>query len=505
MDKLSQLIRAFDKYKMRHINVLNHQDKNSRHTQFYNAIIKGKVTTDEEAVNLLYGKSKDKVLPPKYRVFKTEFKERAVNSIILIDADHEDFDDYQRAVYAANREWLIIRAAARQGLSDVAEDFAESLFEDVKKYEYTDIAVQILDLLKHTSASKGDKKKFVMYQGLSEHYNGQWLAEQKAKDCANLLKMEYVKKAEFKAHVSVTARAYFEELKPLMEKYNSIGLYFNATVVEIYIYSSISDYKNLLAVAERGIKYFREKGFVLKVALSIFLQQKMIASMMLKRYPEAYDAINESIKLRQKGTFNWFKGQESKVALCFRTHRYTEGYAIYKEVTAMPEFKKELTGMNREMWFVFNAYFHLLHKLGVAKELVLEENAFDFAAFIKDVPTFNQDKKGMHLALVILEICFMMSKKRRDELIDRIDALQKHLSRYSDKTDPSYRFSQFGNMLLEIPKSGFMRSVLEENTAHLFRDLQSVPYDMIESVYRSEVVELEALWIIMLNNYESLK
>ena len=50
-----------------------------------------------------------------------------------------------------------------------------------------------------------------------------------------------------------------------------------------------------------------------------------------------------------------------------------------------------------------------------------------------------------------------------------------------------------------------MRSVLEENTAHLFQDLQSVPYDMIESVYRSEVVELEELWAIMLDNYEQLR
>jgi hypothetical protein len=504
MDKLSQLIRAFDKYKMRHINVLNHQDKNNRHTQLYNEIVKGKVTTDEEAVNFLYGKSNDKALPPKYRTFKTEFKERTVNSMMLINADHEDFDDYQRAVYAANREWLIIRAAARHGLNDVSLYFAEGLLETLMKYEYTDLIVQVLDLLKTNTARKGDKKKFAEYQALSEHYNGQWLAEQKAKDYSNLLKMEFVKKAEYK-DVSAIARAYFEELKPLMEKYDSIALRLNATIVEIYIYSSVNDYENLLDVAERGIKYFTEKEFMVKVALSVFLEQQMIALMMLKRYDEAYEAINASLELRQKGTFNWFKGQESKVALCFRTHRYTEGYAIYKEVMAIPEFNKVLTGMNKEMWFVFNAYFHLLHKLGVAPDLVLDGKAFNFKEFIKTVPTFEQDKKGMHLALVILEICFMMSKQERDVLIDRIEALQKHLSRYSSKTDPSYRFNQFGNMLLEIPKSGFMRSVLEKNTAQLFKDLQSVPYDMVESIYRSEVVELEELWILMLNNYAKLK
>lgn len=504
MEKIIQIIRVFDPYKMRHIEILNSKDSDNRFTQMYKAMQEGKVKTDDDAAFLLYGNPKDKALP-KYRNFKKDFKKRVLQTMVFIDSSHEDFDDYQKAVYDINREWLTVRSALRHGLNDVSTYFGEILLEDAQQYEYTDIVVQILDLLKHTSASKGDKKKFAEYQALAEHYNGQWLAEQKAKDCANLLKMDYVKKAEYNANVSAIARTYFEELKPLMEKYDSFVLHLNATIVEIYIYSSVSDYKNLLDVAERGVKYFSEKEFKVKAALSMFLGQQMIALMMLKRYDEAYAAINASLALRQKGTFNWFKGQESKVALCFRTHRYTEGYAIYKEITAMPEFKTALTGMNKEMWFVFNAYFHLLHKLGVAPDLVLDGKAFDFKEFIKAVPTFEQDKKGMHLALVILEICFMMSKKERDTLIDRIEALQKHLSRYSSKTDPSYRFYQFGNMLLEIPKSGFKRSLLEQNTAHLFKDLQSVPYDMVEAIYRSEVVELEELWVMVLNNYEKLK
>lgn len=504
MDKVIQIIRVFDKYKMRHIDVLNHQDSESRHTQLYKEIVKGKVTTDEEAARFLYGKEGNKNMP-KYRTFKSEFKSRVINTMIFIDPSHEDFDDYQRAVYEVNLEWMTIRAAARHGLNDAAQGLAEGLFETAKKYDYTDVAVQILDLLKNHSARQGDKKKFAAYQVLSEHYNGLWLAEQKAKDYANLLKMEYVKTAEYKAHVSDTARAYFEEFKPLMEKYDSVMFFFNVFSVEIYIYSTISDYKNLLYVAERAIKYFSTKAFTLKVAMSIFLQQKMIALMMLKRYEEAYTAIDSSLELRMVGTFNWFKGKESKVALCFRTRRYTEGYAVYEEVTAMPEFDKVLTGMNKEIWFVFDAYFHLLHKLGVAKELVLEEKEFKIQKFINNVPTFNNDKKGMHLSLVVLEICFMMSRKQRDELIDRIEAMQKHLTRYTDKTDPSYRFNQFGNMLLQIPKSGFTRSVLEKNTASLLEDLKSVPYDIMESIFRSEVIELEDLWAFMLNNYEGLK
>jgi hypothetical protein len=441
----------------------------------------------------------------KYRTFKTEFKKRVLNTMLFIDSTHEDFDEYQQAIYEINREWMTIRAASRSGLNKVALSFAENLFETVKKYDYTDITVQILDLIKYSLALKGDKKLFAEYQILSEYYNGMWLAEQKAKDYSNLLKMEFVKTAEHKGYLSDIARSYFAELEPLLHKYNSVVLNLYSRIVEIYIYSTINDYKNLLDVAERGIAYFSAKEFKLKLAMTIFFQQKMVALMMLKRYTEAYEAIDESLMLRLCGSFNWFKGQESKIYLAFRMHRYTEAYAIYQEVTAMPEFKKVLTGMNREIWFVFNAYFHLMHKLGAAQGLKLLEKEFDFESFLKDVPTFNHDKKGMHLPLLILEICFQMSAKTQDILIDRIESFQKHLTRYTDKTDPSYRFNEFGRMLLEIPQSGFKRAILERNTAQLLENLKSSNYNTIESIYRSEVVELENLWEVVLSNYEKLK
>jgi hypothetical protein len=417
-------------------------------------------------------------------------------------------DEYQRATYNILHEWLTIKTLFKSGMSAIGTPMAEQLLPSVLKYEYAEIGAPLIAAIKYGLAMKGDKKQYAEYQDLHNKYVEMWCAEQKAEDYSNILRMEYVKTAQYKSHMSDIAKAYFEELKPMMEKHQSAVLHMYGRSVEVYIYSTINDYKNLLDVAERALTFFNSKPFIVKTPISIFLHQKMIALMMLRRYPEAEEAINESMESRVRGSFNWFKGQESKVALSFRMHRYTEGYAIYKEITAMPEFNKVLTGMNKEIWFVFNAYFHLLHKLGVAKNLSFEEHEKDFKIqkFLNDVPTFNSDRKGMHLAILIIEICFMMStNKQRGALIDRIESIEKYITRNTLKTDPSYRFNQFANMLLEMPKSGFMRSILEQNTAELFKDLQSVPYDMLESIYRSEPVELEEVWLLVLDNYENLK
>ena len=91
-------------------------------------------------------------------------------------------------------------------------------------------------------------------------------------------------------------------------------------------------------------------------------------------------------------------------------------------------------------------------------------------------------------------------------MFERIEGIEKYLNRHTEKTDPSYRFNQFGCMLLEIPKSGFIRSVLEERTESLFEDLKSVTYNFAESnMYRSEPIDLEEMWDWILDCYEDAR
>lgn len=506
MDKLIQIIRGFDNYKIRHIDVLNNQESTSRETRLYQQIQKGKIKSDDDAARFLYGSDAHKGLA-KYRTFKTGFKKQVLNTLLFIDTTNPDLDEYQQVTYQINREWMEIKTIFKNNMSAVATPLAEQLLLTVVKYDYAEIAVPLLSYIKYGVAHQGDKKQYAKYHEFYCFYLDLWLAEQKAQDYANILKMEYTKTAECKPRMSGIAKTFFEELKPFMEKYNSAVLHSWGRNIEIYIYSTINDYKNLLDVAERALAFFYAKPYEIKTPLSIFLHQKMIALMMMQRYPEAIEAIEETLKLRVVGSFNWFKAQESKVSLLLRMYHFTEGYAIYKSVTTMPEFDKVLEGMNKEMWMIFNAYFHLLHKLGKAPDLPFneEDKNFRIKHLLNNTPTFESDKNGMHLALLILDICFSMSLHQQSDLIDRIEAIEKSLNRHTDKTDPSYRFNKFARMLLEIPKSGFIRSVFEQRTESLLEDLKSVPYDFRQSMYRSEPIGLEEMWGWLLDCYEDVQ
>ena len=495
MNKLIRIIRAFDKYKMPHIDVLNNKDSTSQHTQLYRAILDGKVSTDDDAAKFLFSPAAKKG-DQKYRNFKTEFKKRLLNTMLFIDPSHEDFDKYQQVFYEIHREWMTIKAIYASNMSDLTNPLAEQLLNIVMKHDYTEIVLPLIGNIKFGIAMTGNKKRYAEYQQLHNHYIELWLWEIKAKEYADILRMEYVKSAEHKPFMSDTAKGYFEELKPAMEKYDAVGLHTYGRVVEIYIYSTVSDYENVLDVVERALAFFRSKSFEISGVISLFQHQKMIALMMLKRYTESEKMIEETLSSRVKGSFNWFTAQESRAFLLFKMHRFTEGYALYTSITTMAEFKALPEGMVKEMWVLFNAYFHVLQHLGKMPLSTFEEKdkVFKIPKFLNNVSTFCKDKKGMNIVILSVEMSFLVATKQYTDLIKRLESIEKYFDRYAKKDDPYYRFHQFGSLLLEIPKSNFNRILTKKNTVELLENLQSVAFDPVTSVYRGEVMNVEEIW-----------
>ncbi len=502
MDKLLRIIRSFDKYKMPHIDVLNNKDSTSQHTQLYRAALEGKVKTDEEAAKFLFGPNTEKG-EQKYRNFKTDFKKRLLNTMLFIDPTHEDFDTYQQMLYEVHREWVTIKAIYANGMSDLANPLAEQLLKIVMKHDYTEIAVPLISAIKFAIAMTGDKKRYAEYQQLHNRTIEVWLWEQRAKEHADILRMEYVKTTEYKPFMSNIAKKYFEELKPAMDKYDAVGLHSYGRSVEIYMYSTVNDYENVLDVSERALTFFKAKPFEVRGIISMFKHQKTIALTHLKRYAEAEKVMEETIALREKGSFNWFVAQESKMFLLFKMHRFTEGYALYKRITKMVEFKELREGMNKEIWFLFNAYFHLLQHLGKMPLSVFDDNnkVFKLPKFLNSVPTFCQDKEGMNIAVQSVKLCFFILTKQEKALIEK-ESLKKYFDRHIKQDNPYYRFHQFGHLLLNVSESNYKRLLTEQNTVELRKTLESVPYAPVMSAYRGEVINLEEVWDWLLDELD---
>jgi hypothetical protein len=499
MDILTQVVEILDRYKMREIDIIDNKDSTSRYTELYRLIKDGTIKTDEDAAIHFYGADATPSVG-KYRVFKNEFKNRLLNTLYFIDTNNSTFTDFQTAFYAAQHQWGAINLLYRRNVFLAANPLAERLLTDCKKFELTDLCVLILERLKESQAKQiGDKKKYQDFKIQFWHYKSVWEAEQLAQEAFDDIRIDYVKSSAFRPETSLRAQAALDKLEPLREKYDSFMFIFNYFSVKEAVYSAKHDWKGVIVVCHETLVLLKAKPFTMKGFIAIVKNQEVIALLMLKRYEECQIALAEALELQDFGTYNWFKTMEKKVLLAFHTAQYTEGVEAYKQVLDLKEFK-HLQGHSAEIWKLFEANLYLIQAFGLLdKNKDMPLGKFRLNKFLNDIPTFGNDKKGMNIPVLILQIALMITEKMFDALIDRIEAIEKYAVRNVPKTDiANYRSNQMIKILLEIPKAGFKRKILERTTKKLLEDLKSVPFDLRETGYKVEVLPYHELWVKLL-------
>jgi hypothetical protein len=501
MDTLRQIVTLLDGYKLRNIDVLGNDDSKSRYSEFYRLLKDEIIMTDEQATFHFYG-PKAKPTDVKYRVFKGEFKERLLNTLLFIDPNNSMIDEFGKILYQSTREWTAIEIMFKRALGRAATPYAERLLATCIKYEITDLTVKILERLKGIYATSiGDKKKYQEYREKFWHYKAVLDAESLAKDAFHELRIESVNSTHYKSELAVKAKALLDDLSPYLEKYKSTALHHFAFLVESFMHQTKKDYQSTLEASDRAIAFMRQKPFGLNNSISIFQNQKTIALLMLRRYDECKEALEIGLSIQEYGSFNWFTTMESKMMLAFHTAAYTEGYDTFLTITKVKQFK-DLRGHSAEIWQVFKAYLHVLSALGetpvVDKKDMNDKGFYRIDKIFNDFDVSNHDKKGMNVTILIAKIVLAIvdkNEKEKDKLNDQIDAIKKYLVRNIPKSDAAgYRTNQFIKVLLEIPKTGFIRTLLERRTRDLIADIASVPYNIVEAGYKVEVVPYDILW-----------
>ena len=493
------IVQVLDRYKIRDIDILDGKDSTSRYTQLYQLLRSGELKTDEEVAKHFYGDSAN-LMDPKFRAFKSAFKDRLLNTLFFIDPSHTQFTDFQGAYYAAQREWGAIRILYARNLISPATELAERLLVVCIKYELTELCVSILDKLRSSYASQiGDKKKYEWYKSLFWSYKGLSDAEHLAQDAFEELQIEYVKTTAFRPENSTIAEGKLERLLPLHAQYDSFMFRFYFYGVKEAVFSAKHDYPGVIDVCNEALAYFRHKPFTMKAYIAIFLNQKVIAHLSLRQYGACQQVLDEVLHIQEVGNVNWFKSMEKKVILGFHMGDYALAHAAYSEASDQKEFKN-LQDQSADVWKLFEAYLFWANSIGkpmgFGKGGQTKLDKFRLWTFLNDVPTFSDDKRGMNIPVLVVQIALMISLRKNTLLDKRIETIEKYLFRYARRADAAkYRTNLFIRLLLEIPRCHMNSQALEKRTTLILSNLKKVPLHVISTGYQMEIIPYEVLWL----------
>ncbi|MCC7505634.1 MAG: hypothetical protein IT259_10045 [Saprospiraceae bacterium] len=472
-------------------------EPNSKLEQLYTAIAEGRVRTDEEAIALLYP-------PPQkssaYPSLKNKLKDRLTDTVFLLDFHDPAYTDRQKAFYECNKKWAAASVLLSKNAKLIGIDILENLLRHATLFEFTDLTLSILYTLRlHYGTIAGDQKKYTQYRDQYKQVQALSLMENEAEELYTHLVSHYVASKATKEELSGKAEEYFERIRPHLEKSDSFRLHLCGRLIETIIYTSKNDYAATARVCEEAIRFFESKPFESKLPLQAFYYQLVVCYTQMKAFEEGQAIIKRYQAIFDEGSFNWFKLQELYLLLAMHTRHYTDAWRCHSNVVGHPKFDNQPAQI-REMWKIYGAYVHFLRQSGRISEVgdAAEVGKFRMAKFLNEIPTYAQDKRGMNIPILIIQILFLTYEQEYGQTIDRIEAIEKYCSRYLKQND-TFRSNCFIKMLLQMPAASFHQEAVLRKAEKLLDQLRSVPLEIANQTHEIEIIPYEDLWEMAVN------
>lgn len=463
--------------------------------QLCDAIHEGRVSTDEEAIALLYPGEKGGA---KFLNLRERLKERILSVVFLLEFRVASGTDRQKAYFDCNRKWSAAMVLMSKNAKRVSVSVLEDLLKQTLNFEFTELTLSALSSLRlHYGTIYGDPARYKLYREMYQQYQEVLMMENEAEDAYTNLVTNFVNSKASKIPIADQARAVFDQIEPYMKQSDSFRLHLCGRLIQVMITSSKNDYAATAVVCEDAIAFFKKKPFESNLPLQAFYYQLIVCYIQLQEFEKGQAIIEQYSSIFDEGSFNWFKLQELFFLLAMYTRHYEEVFNVLTGVQQKLK-KSDLPPQITEMWKIYDAYANYLLHTGVVTAPKGFVSKFKLAKFLNEIPNFSKDKQGMNIPVLIIQILFTISEKNYNQSIDRMDAIEKYCSRYL-KQNETFRSSCFIKALLQIPGASFHREAVVRKAQKYIDQLSSMPLEVAYQTHEIEIIPYEQLWALALD------
>lgn len=502
MDYLKEIISIVDKNKTKNIEIIGSEKSKERKLyKLYDGISSGKITSDTKACQVLYNNEN----PSKgYRNLKSRLEKRVLNTLFFIDINSSSFSDFQKAYYNCYKNLAAIKFLAGKGGRKASIKLTEKTLKQALKFGLNDVAIPLLkDLRFFHGTILGNQKSFQKYNSILKQILKDNYYEEQAREMYDTLASHFVHSKTIKSFHIKMAVDYAKKLEGYMEKTNYRGFHIYAHQLLVLRYQIENNHAETIKACNRALLYFEKDKYLTNNQILVFVFKRLSSYIQLKEYEKADIDAKKCLELVPEGGLNWFITSQFNLVLLFHSQRFEEAFTFYRHVRAIQKKKKSRSEVGGEFWNIIEAYIDYFIRVGKIK---LEEGKrrprFDAQTFLRSVPGFAKDKRGMNILILVLQVLYFLNDGDYDEMIDRTERLKTYTSRYL-RNDENLRSNCFIRMLAKVSESNFNRIALERNTKDLLKKLKSKPIEVSNQPIEMEIFPLEILWDLVLDSLET--
>ena len=498
MKQLKELTKIVTRKKLMRLSIIG-QSTDSKLDQLYELIVDQKVSSDDEAAQILYQKTAS--FSP-YQKVKSKLKARLAEMTLLIDVNQPINGNANLAYREAWHLWSIANQLMSRSARTATEEYAKKALKLALDYEHIDLVVKISKFLRKNAATYlGDENLFDHYNEMYHNYLQASLAEAKVEECYEKVMILLVREKSNNKAIAELGEQLYVELEPLLNKFDQLSIHRFIRYIQVtYLLNSFA-YQETIEASQKALDFFETKKFNLQNTIIGFLIHQLICYTQLKKYKLGRESFNKCLVfLGDKKNSTFFKVNELGLILFLHNTKYQEAYKLCLDTLNTKSLRQEV-GYCQEAWRINGAYIHYLIYIGKVTPLEDDKTftTFRLGKFLNEVPVFSKDKRGMNIPILIIQFLFTIVMGKYDQAFDRIEAIERYVSRYIKK-DEHYRSNCFIKMLLIIPKQGFHKLAVIRHTEKLRKKLSEVPLEIANQIYEVEMIPYEDLWQMALDS-----
>jgi hypothetical protein len=214
----------------------------------------------------------------------------------------------------------------------------------------------------------------------------------------------------------------------------------------------------------------------------------------LRDYELGYASVQKCALLFPKGSNNWFVYMEYYFLLTMHTQHFVEAEGIYKEISTHPRFESQ-PAHRLEKWRIFELYlkYALLSIPATAAFEEVHRPQLRIKTFLRSVPTYTKDKQGFNVAVLVLQILYLLESEEFDGIISRMEALKTYKTRYL-RGGSQRQSSLFFKMLLVMESSSFSFKLTKDKAQKYYELLLATKSDSSDISEGLQILPFEWLW-----------
>lgn len=371
-------------------------------------------------------------------------------------------------------------------------EVAKRLYRRGQDYELPGFVVEALRVLKTAAANDiGSAKQFETYAREYWRFRSYADAEEQALDCFQSIQLPRLAGKKEQQHYLDALKTRLNSLEPFAEKIPSRQFHVYYFLVQGYYSVETGDYTGALSCYESAIAHFRSKSYPAAIPLAVFFYSKVPACILLGRYAEGETAVLASLDYAPNGSFNFFKAYELYFSLAIHAGHYAQALEIYQTATLHKRFGN-LPALQQEYWRVLGAYLFIFYRLNnwAIPEKTLP--VFRSVRLANETAHCTQDKTGWNVAVQLALALLQLVEGREDELLDKIQALDKYRIRYLQDCGAD-RSDLFIRMLAQLPKAHFQGPLFLNRIQNLLNRLKVLPPRLTNQHCEVEIIPYEIL------------